>query len=351
MLFREDARLHAVATGRVYDLSPVQQAAGASCPRGAGGTPAACAATELVPFPNLVSDATLTGSQISVYDCRGGSYPTARGATAGCAQVEHPSAGPDGSTYDFAPDPTGTSTTDGFAAAMAYYQLDRHYTFLKGLDRALAALLLPVPAFVNAYSGGLPYDNAHYSPSLKGVVLGQGTSADFAYDASVLFHELTHAAVDMRGGFWSGLDSLGALEEPTAVNEGTADSLAVAHTGSSQIGPYVASSWLAQPYPRDVDGGSTCQGGGVPDAWPAGVAPRPAYASPPTCALGSGPSPAPAPDPAPAASTASPGIGLSGSGAQSSVPGGHGGCGHEGGSLALLALPALLARRRPFASP
>ena len=267
VLFREDLRLHASASGRVYALSPVEQAGGLACPLTRAGYHEACASTDVVALPDLASERDLTGSHVTVYDCRGTDYPTGRGSTAACVQAAHPVVQPGAApVYDGPPDLTGALATDAFASVMAYYQLDRHFTFLQGLDPALAAELQPVPAFVNAYSGGRPYDNAHYSSSLKGVVLGQGASADFAYDASVAFHELNHAAVDARGGFQAGLDSFGALEEPNAVNEGTADSLAAAHTGTSQIGRYVASYDLQQPFLRDLDNQLTCQGSGVRDA-------------------------------------------------------------------------------------
>ena len=250
------------ATGRVYNLSPVELAGGGLCAMDGNGRYFSCAPTALRTLPNLTSATTLTGSQARVYNCRGTTAPSTEGTTAACDQNARPTA----DAYDFPPDLLNVSPADDFAAVMAYYQIDRHVTFLKDLDPASADTLAGLPVFVNAYDGGQPFDNAYFSPLLNGMVLGQGTRLDFAYDASVAYHELTHAVVSQFGGFNLGLDAAGAVDQPAAVNEGTADSLTVAATGKSKLG-YFVGNWMATsappPFMRDMANRKTCRGTGV----------------------------------------------------------------------------------------
>ena len=249
-------------TGRVYDLSPAEPTAGTVCGLDGGGYRTMCAPTELRTLPNLTSATTLTGSQARAYNCRGNDYPAAAGSTIGCDQDDAPTA----DAYDFTPDATGVSSSDAFAAVMGYYHVDRHVSWLKALDPSVAGDFFALPVFVNAYSGGAPYDNAHFSGLTNSIVLGQGARVDYAYDASVLYHELNHGAVAMLGGFIPDLDANGVLEEPSAVNEGVADALAYAHTQVSRIG-YFVGNWGAAsnppPYMRDMVNRKTCAGTGT----------------------------------------------------------------------------------------
>ncbi len=159
----------------------------------------------------------------------------------------------------------------GSTSVMAYYHLDKHYTFLKSLDpAATGGLTYNLPGFVNVQSSGAPFDNAFFSPgpsgSFRHMVFGQGAAADWAYDAPVIYHEMTHGAVDAWGGFHPTLDSLGGVDEPGAVNEGTADALAVSESGRSQWALYTASTGTAgttQPYLRDLNNRKTCKGDGT----------------------------------------------------------------------------------------
>jgi hypothetical protein len=257
VLLRQDLRRY--DTGRVYEISPMETLA-AQCPLGASGAHTACAAAPSRTLAHLASGTRLTGSQAAAYNCAGNDPPAAAGATAPCAQTASPTSG----AYDYPPDVTSQSSSDEFAAVMVYYHLDKHYSFLRLLDPGLD--LGSLPAFVNAFDQGQPYDNAFYSPLLKAMVFGQGRSTDYAYDASVAYHELDHGAVDAwsLGGFESAVDSLGGLDEPAAVNEGTADALAVAETGRSQIGLYVAGTRAPpSPYLRELDNLKTCKGDGT----------------------------------------------------------------------------------------
>jgi hypothetical protein len=178
-------------------------------------------------------------------------------------------------SFDFPADGTGLSQTDDFAAAMAYYHLDRHVDLFKALDPALPgsaqsppslALNGSLPALVNVKDQGQPLDNAYFSGALDAMVFGQGTGADFAYDATVMYHEFTHGVVHAWGGFEPNIDALGGLDEPGAVNEGTADAMAASQTGRSAIGAYIGPVLSGTAVLRDMaDPGATrtCKGNGA----------------------------------------------------------------------------------------
>jgi Zn-dependent metalloprotease len=271
-LFREDLRYRASAPGRAFEVSPTEMAASACPLSGAGHS--LCASPAAVILPNLSTGADLSGAQASVYDCNGADHPASPSAVPGpCSPVAAASG-----AFDFAVDSSFLSATDDFAAAMAYYHLDRHVSFLKGLDPTLPpadatpngssrALRGSLPGLVNAYRAGAPMDNAFFSGLLDAMVFGQGTIADFAYDATVVYHELTHGAVFAWGGFNPDIDALGGLAEPRAVNEGTADALAAAETGRSLIASFIAARQVpAKPSLRDLGDPSasrTCQGDGT----------------------------------------------------------------------------------------
>ncbi len=268
-LFREDLRVRASAPGMAFEVSPTETAA-APCAPAAGGGLSFCASPVAVTMANLVAapPTSLVGTQAAVYDCKGADAPTSPANVPGpCGAVASVSG-----AFSFPLDGTLIDKTDDFAAAMAYYHLDRHVSFLKAIDPTLPggtarALNGSLPGLVNAYQGGAPLDNAFYSGGLDAMVFGQGATADYAYDATVIYHEFTHGVVAAWGGFHIDVDALGGLDEPAAVNEGTADALASAETGRSTIGSFITSTATpAAPFLRNMDdpGASrTCRGDGT----------------------------------------------------------------------------------------
>lgn len=264
--FRLNRRDYASAPGTVYEVSPVETST-TVCPLAGSGGHSFCAATAVKTLPNLTSGSSLEGSQTAVYNCNGGNAPTSSGSIPGaCAQVNAVS-----SAFNFSPDLNFTSATDNFSAAMAYYHLDKHVSFMKALDPALPsgagrAVRASLPAMVNVEDSGAPFENAYFSGGLDAMVFGQGAAGDYAYDASVMYHEFTHGAVSAWGGFHIDVDSRGGVDEPGAVNEGTADAMAAAELGRSQIGSFLSSTESpAAPYLRDLNdtnASRTCQGSG-----------------------------------------------------------------------------------------
>jgi hypothetical protein len=263
--FREKLRYSATtAQGSVFAVSPAETP-DSLCPI-IGAAHTLCARPSTATLLNLATGADLSGTQTSVFNCKGQDFPTTT-FPAPCTAV---AAQADGS-FLFDADASFVSPTDDFAAAMAYFHLDKHVTFFKSLDPALPqgegrALSGALPALVNAHSGGEPLENAFYDSILDAMVFGQGATADFSYDATVMYHEFTHGVVSAWGGFNLDIDRLGAVFEPASLNEGTADSMAVSETGRSALAAFLAAEGnpprLSFRDMEDSDALRTCQGNG-----------------------------------------------------------------------------------------
>ncbi len=269
-LFRFNRRMNLTAQGKAYEVSPAETAA-SICPTNAAGTALTfCASPITVTLPNLSTVANLTGTQITAYNCKG-TTPAINDTSIppSCPLVVAVSG-----AFSFTADTTWVSPIDDFAAANVYYHLDKHASFFKALDPSLPpvavgkrALRGSLPALVNAFENNAPMNNAFYSPTLDGMVFGQGTTADFTYDGTVAYHEFTHGVVAAWGGFVVVLDPMGLLWEPSAVNEGTADSMASGETGRSQMAGFITSTRATPtPYMRnmsDPTAARSCRGDGT----------------------------------------------------------------------------------------
>ena len=265
-LFREKLRYSVTtAPGKVFGISPAETA-DSLCPV-SGTAHTLCANAVTVTFPNLVTGADLKGTQTEVFNCKGADFPTAANFPGACTSVSAIAGG-----FSFDPDLTFVSKTDDFAAAMAYFHLDKHVTFFKTLDATLPAgpgraVRGVLPAAVNSFAGGAAFDNAFYDSGADAMVFGQGTTADFAYDGTVMYHEFTHGVVSAWGGYNLDIDASGALFEPASLNEGTADSMAVSETGTSALGAFLAAEETPPTAAfRDMDdpnAARTCQGDGT----------------------------------------------------------------------------------------
>ncbi|TMB07598.1 MAG: M4 family metallopeptidase [Deltaproteobacteria bacterium] len=263
-VFRESLRYSLAERGNVYSVSPAETS-DSLCPlSGKGHT--LCASPVNVTIPNLVTGADLRGTQATVSNCNGADFPNRPGAA--CNSVPALT----GNNFNYAADsPLFTSTTDNFSAVMAYFHLDKHVSFFKTLDPTLPGGTLfavngSLPAFVNVRSGGQSFENAFYDGIIDAMVFGQGAHADYAYDATVMYHELTHGVVQAWGGFDLTIDALGSVFEGAGLNEGTADSMAVSETGRSALGAFLGAT-ETPPVPsfrdmNDPDATRSCQGNG-----------------------------------------------------------------------------------------
>lgn len=121
-----------------------------------------------------------------------------------------------------------------------------------------------------AASGALaPYNNAYHRRGYQEwlgdwippeLVFGQGTDADFGYDADVTMHELGHLIVSSQHGPSYSLDTeLGPSIEANALNEGIADYFSSAIQGDPLLAEYiVAERELGSESIRDLSDEDTC---------------------------------------------------------------------------------------------
>ncbi len=230
---------------------------------------------------------TLTGTRTSVFNCLAHLDPP------NCTQclttdpstctTQHP--GDPSGNFLANPDPTQRQVDDVFAEQSAYYHIDSHSRFIDSLDppgfgqRTPAGGIGLITGYVNVFDHGAPLDNAFFQPSVGAgqmMVYGQGTFIDGAYDAEIVYHELTHAAVDHTASFEEFTDTSGAVTDPGSLNEGTADTFAFAHIAQalSEIGLPITSASCLSPYfgaefgvacLRQAANAKTCRGNGPND--------------------------------------------------------------------------------------
>lgn len=247
----------AFALGTAFGISPTEVAAG-PCPA-EGEIRSACAVAGPVPLVGLPPGATtLSGEHARVLGCDGADVFGAPAPPAAC--VPHAVTDPRGD-FTAPPDPTGTSSADPFAEVNAYAHVD-------GAVRALAALspggptLAPLQVYVNTGFRGAPLSNAFFIPSSWSLVIGQGEALDFAYDGTVLAHEVAHAFIEAAGGLDLTVDALGAGDEPLALGEGAADVFAASRFARPGLGSYVARG-AGRLALRTLGGRATCRGSGA----------------------------------------------------------------------------------------
>ena len=187
---------------------------------------------------------------------------------------------------------------DAFSEQHMYWHVANSYAFFRSLFSVLgnndfqlritAQMAKPLPVAVNLctidltsssldFSGPLvPFDNAFFSPGAgnplselliggqDSIMFGQGSVADFAYDADVITHEFTHAVIDTLGklatpGFE---DAQGLTDDPGAMNEGLADYFSSALGGDPLVGEYggknVPGNMTAEGAVRDLTNKDQC---------------------------------------------------------------------------------------------
>jgi len=251
--------------------------------------------------------AVLDGQRTAVFNCQGldldapqffpggGLAPNlctvARQAPAPCGGAPFQEVADADGSFLSAPDPTGRDVCDPFPEQNAYLHVDAHSRWLDGLDAAFASRTPAggigfIPAFVNVRQSGGPFDNAFFvggtgsvgqpAKAISGAMFfGQGTLVDFANDATVVYHELSHAAVDVSAGYQPRLDAAGTDLDPGALNEGTADALSAAHQMEVLAGDGLAVDSASTQlryvdlgvglFTRELSSPYTCRGNGQND--------------------------------------------------------------------------------------
>jgi hypothetical protein len=138
---------------------------------------------------------------------------------------------------------------DAFAEASGYYHLDRFFAWLQemGIDQLGCHLEGDVVEIVvnrRTYQGGEwePENNAFYTGSCGAstLMMGQGDH-DFAYDGDIVYHELSHAVIELLAGEDLGLEQRrtdALVFDAGAIDEGVADFLAAAFTDDPLVAEY-----------------------------------------------------------------------------------------------------------------
>jgi hypothetical protein len=235
------------ALGRVYDPNP----------------PNAMMMTSDVELSNLESSDRLTGRYVRSFGCNVGG--------AGCSPRQTAVADAAG---DFLYDPVEPSYLDPFSEVSGYFHADRmagYFDETHGFVWTCCDAAAAMDVIVNfTERPGIPYDNASYSPSSCGsercgfIALGQSRIKDFAYDGDVVYHEFTHAVVDVLAGIVGfDFDDLGVSYEPGGINEGTADYFSATVAGDPRVAEYFtgASGIGGHGALRELDNDLSCPTG------------------------------------------------------------------------------------------
>ena len=126
-----------------------------------------------------------------------------------------------------------------FDEAMVFYHINKIHDYFKDVHD-FNELDKPMKATVHY---GEDYDNAYYSPWSGGFAFGDGNKLnDLAREASVIYHEYTHAVTGT-------IQSLVYSGESGAINEGYSDYFGCVLTNDSKIGEW-AMNKLNKPYMR-----------------------------------------------------------------------------------------------------
>lgn len=204
-------------------------------------------------------DGLLTGTWVRASTCGGGQgSPIPIAGMSTCSQAQTVTPGEDGDYLHILPPDDASDPTDAFAEAQMYFHVDRAHDFFAEVMGA-THMDWRMPATVNVRMNGEPFDNAAFMPEAQAaifgidvaeaegaIVFGQGVTVDYSYDASVIYHEYTHAVI---GGerLWGGAaDEQGYNPQPGGINEATADYFAASILDDPLLGRYAL-------YSEDLD--------------------------------------------------------------------------------------------------
>jgi len=214
--------------------------------------------------PPTAPDGTLKGDYVNVINClneEGGQSMLGFGRF--CLESNVAALGASGDYTHIEPPSSTKDPNDAFAEVMMFHHVNVIHHYYKG-EHGLTDLDYPLDALVNVMlyvdptaapfvglpPGWLPFPNAAFVPpeGFAGfglperpggaIVFGQYQYTDFAYDASVIYHEYTHAMVGTTRLSTQLVDSWGLDNLPGAMNEGFADYFAASVAGHSYIGTY-----------------------------------------------------------------------------------------------------------------
>jgi hypothetical protein len=214
--------------------------------------------------PVTSADGTLSGDYVQVLNCLnepGGESLLGFGQF--CKESNVATPGPDGTYLHITPPANTNDPEDPFAEVMMFQHVNLIHHYFKNVH-GLTSLDYPLQALVNVMiyidpatagflgqqPGWIDFPNAAFIPeeSFAGfglpprpggaIVFGQYGYTDFSYDASVIYHEYTHAMVGTTRLTGELVDEWGLDNLPGAMNEGFADYFAASMSGHPYIGTY-----------------------------------------------------------------------------------------------------------------
>jgi hypothetical protein len=225
--------------------------------------------------PTTTDDGTLTSGAVDVRNC----LPDPGGPSMGfgahfCLEQKVARPGPDGSYLHIKPPNSHKDPRDSFAELMMYHHVNRVHGYFHDAQ-GVTWLDYPLQALVNvqfdlgSFGGWQPFPNAAYLrpndfgaiglPPREGgaIVFGQFLQTDFSYDASVIYHEYTHAVIGGDKLVGTALDDLGLDLLPGALNEGLADYFAASILDNPVIGAY-GLAFAGPQFVRDLSAPRRC---------------------------------------------------------------------------------------------
>lgn len=238
--------------------------------------------TTEVPLLHLTDpEGKLTGQYTEVKNCLqedGGAAMKRSGFTIGnlCVEAQTVVPGADGSYLQYAPPEDSGEAGDPFAELMMYYHVNQIHDYfashlgLHALDGKPLYALVNV-SFKSKFGGGgwQGFPNAAFMPKEAfaqfglpprdegAIVFGQYQKTDFSYDASVIYHEYTHAIVGTTRLTGVLLDTYGLDNLGGAMNEGFADYFSCSLRDEPSIGPY-ALTFAGEHLQRDLSKPRKC---------------------------------------------------------------------------------------------
>lgn len=224
--------------------------------------------TEVTLVEPTSTDGTLLGPFASVKNCLNeeGGPPMKRGALtigAFCHETRTAKRGDDGTWLHISPPADTSDPNDPFAEVQMYHHVHAMHAFFKDTF-GLTDVDFPIESLVNVslyvdpklaqmagmQGGWQGFPNAAFVPKegfaafnlpprdQGAIIFGQYLKTDLAYDASVIYHEYTHAMIGTTRLSAVLPDVYGIDHMPGAMNEGFADYFAASKTNHPVIGSY-----------------------------------------------------------------------------------------------------------------
>jgi hypothetical protein len=234
--------------------------------------------TSVVYAPHLTDPAgRLTGAYANVYNCLPKSSGSGGYGGEFCTPEQTVLPGVDDTYLHIEAPASDKAFDDAFAEVQMYVHINEIHDYFAGTF-GFTGLDTPLIGIVNLsmkqYGQWAPFDNAAFMPQatmqaygldlgLDGdaIVFGQGTFVDFSYDATVIYHEYTHAVVGEQRLYGFTADVYGLNPEPMAINEATADYFAASRVGNPRIGAYALDMPFMGDLSRNLSEMHTCPEG------------------------------------------------------------------------------------------